>query len=70
MAYGGSQAGGQIGAYASCWPMPEPQQRQIRATSVIYAQLTAMQDLNPLSEARDGTWNLMVPSQIRFHCAT
>ena len=55
MAYGGSQAGGQIGAYASCWPMPEPQQRQIRATSVIYAQLTAMQDLNPLSEARDGT---------------
>ena len=26
--------------------------------------------LNPLSEARDGTHNLMVPSQIRFHCAT
>ena len=26
--------------------------------------------LNPLSKARDGTHNLMVPSQIRFHCAT
>ena len=28
------------------------------------------QILNPLREARDRTWNLMVPSQIRFHCAT
>ena len=26
--------------------------------------------LNPWSEARDRTCNLMVPSQIRFHCAT
>uniref|UniRef100_A0A8C3YEF5 Uncharacterized protein n=1 Tax=Catagonus wagneri TaxID=51154 RepID=A0A8C3YEF5_9CETA len=26
--------------------------------------------LNPLSEARDRTRNLMVPSHIRFHCAT
>ena len=26
--------------------------------------------LNPLSEARDGTRNLMVPSWIRFCCAT
>ena len=26
--------------------------------------------LNPLSEARDQTHNLMVPSQIRFCCAT
>ena len=26
--------------------------------------------LNPLSEARDRTHNLMVPSRIRFHCAT
>ena len=24
--------------------------------------------LNPLSEARDRTYNLMVPSQIYFHC--
>ena len=26
--------------------------------------------LHPLSEARDRTHNLMVPSRIRFHCAT
>ena len=26
--------------------------------------------LDPLSEARDRTCNHMVPSQIRFHCAT
>ena len=28
------------------------------------------QILNPLSKARDGTRNLVVPSQIRFRCAT
>ena len=28
------------------------------------------QILNPLNEARDRTRNLMVPSQIHFHCAT
>ena len=28
------------------------------------------QILNPLSEARDQTHNLMVTSQIHFHCAT
>ena len=28
-----------------------------------------LQILNPLSEARDQTCNLMVPSQIHFHCA-
>ena len=28
------------------------------------------QILNPLSKSRDGTCNLMVPSRIRFHCAT
>ena len=51
-----------------------------------YTTATAMQDLShvcdlhhisqqrqilkPLSEARDGTCNLTVPSLIRFHCAT
>ena len=29
-----------------------------------------LQILNPQSEAMDQTHNLMVPSQIRFHCAT
>ena len=28
------------------------------------------QILNPLIKTRDGTHNLMVPSQICFHCAT
>ena len=32
-------------------------------------QLTTMLDLNPLSEARDQTHNLMVPSWIHFRCA-
>ena len=60
-AYGGSQARGRSGAVV----MPDPshicdlhhssQQRQI---------------LNPLSEARDQTRSLMVPSQICFCCAT
>ena len=61
-AYGGSQARGLIGATASglyqCHSnmgsklhlRPTPQQCQI---------------LNPLSKARDRTWNLMVPSRIR-----
>ena len=39
----------------SCQPTPQPQQHRI---------------LNPLSEARDQTRNLVVPSQIHFHCAT
>ena len=67
--YGGSQARSRIGA------MPEP----------AYAGATAMQNpnhiydlhhssrqcrvLNAPGEARDWTWNLMVPSWIRFHCA-
>ena len=53
-AYGGSQA---RGSNRSCsrWPTPQPQRHGI---------------LNPLSEARDRTHNLMVPSQIRFRCAT
>ena len=34
-----------------------------------YARVTERQILNPLSEAKDRTRNLMVPSQIRFHCA-
>ena len=34
-----------------------------------YTTAHSNQILNPLSEARDQTCNLMVPSQIRFHCA-
>ena len=35
-AYGGSQAKGWNPSY-NCWPIPQPQQRQIRAESVTYA---------------------------------
>ena len=49
----------------------ELQQHQIQAASATYIpQLTAMPDPYPLSEAKDQTCNLMVPSQISFRCAT
>ena len=66
-AYGGSQARDLIGSVATSLHhshsnagskphlQPTPQLRQRRI-------------LNPLREARDRTYNLMVPSQIRFHC--
>ena len=38
-AYGGSQARESIRS-CSCWPTPEPQQRQIRVASVTYGSLT------------------------------
>ena len=53
-AHGGSQARGSNQSY-SCQPIPEPLQHQI---------------LNPLGKARDQTRNLIVPSQICFHCTT
>ena len=53
MAYGRSQARGGIGAVAASL-RHSLQQRQIP---------------NPLSETRDRTHNLMVPSWIRFRCA-
>ena len=68
--YGGSQARGLIGAvaaglhhsrsHAGSEPhlLPTP---QLMATCQI---------LNPLSEARDRTRNLMVPRRVRFRCAT
>ena len=48
VAYVSSQAKGR--SY-SCWPMPQAQQRQTPATSVIYTM--AMLDPDPLSEARE-----------------
>ena len=59
MAYGGSQARGLIRVTAAGL---QPQQHGIQAVSVPI--------FNPLSKAKDRTRNLMVPSQIRFHCAT
>ena len=52
VAYGGSQARGQIGD-TDCGLHNSSWQHQI---------------LNLLSEARDWTCNLLVPSQINFHC--
>ena len=51
--------------------MPQPQQCQIRATSVTYATAHCKHwILNPLREARDRTRNCMFPSQICFCRAT
>ena len=48
-------------------PTPEPQQRGIRATSATYVAACGNTGFltHPLSEARDGTRNLIVPSRIR-----
>ena len=56
-AYGGSQAGGRIGAVAS----------GLRQSHVcdLHRSSRRRQILHPLRKARDGTHNLMVPSQIR-----
>jgi len=59
---------------------------QLELQPPVYATATATRDprqvcdlhhssqqrriLNPLSEARDRTRNLMVPSRVHFHCAT
>ena len=53
-----------------CQPMPQAQQRVIRATSATYTTAHGNASLlNPLSKVRDRTCNLMVPSRIHFHCA-
>ena len=66
-AYGGFQARGQIGAVASGL-----RHSHSTTSSVCNLQHSSQQHwiLNPLTEARDRTHNLMVPSQIRFHRAT
>ena len=43
---------------------------QIGAVAAGHRQLQPRRILNPVSKARDQTCNLMVPSRIRFHCAT
>ena len=53
--------------------MPEPQQRGIWAVSATYTTARQRQQqhriLNPLSEVRNWTRILLVPSWIRLHCA-
>ena len=68
-AYTVSQARCPIGATA----IETPQQHEIGALSmsVTYTTHSSWQCriLNPVSKARDRTHSLMVPSQIRLHCA-
>ena len=68
-AYGGSQARGLIGSTAAGLYHSHNNARSsphLRPTP----QLTATPDLNPLSETRDRTRDLMVPSRSRFRCTT
>ena len=51
--------------------MQRPQQCRLWATSATYATAQSQCSiLNPLSEPRDWTHNLIVPSQSGFHCTT
>ena len=64
-AYGGSQARGPIGTIATSLPTADPSR-----ICDLHHSSQQRQILNPLSEARDRACNLMVPSQIHFHCTT
>ena len=69
-AYGGSQARGPIGpAAAGLHHSHSNAGSELRLHPYTMAHGNAL-ILNPLSEARDRTHNLMVPSQIINHCAT
>ena len=63
MAYGGSQAGDRIRAVAASL-----HHSHSNMGSEPCLRPTQCQILNLLSEARDRTHILMVPSQARFHC--
>ena len=52
-------------AYTTVTTMPDPS-----CVCDLHHSSQPRQILNPLSKARNRTCNLMVPSQIRFHCAT
>ena len=61
--YGGSQARGLIGTVAAT-ATPDPS-----CVCDLHHSSRQCRILNPLIEARDRTWNLMVSSWIRFCCA-
>ena len=50
--------------------MPQPQQHEIQAICDLHHSLRQRWIFNPLSEARDQTHNLIVPTQICFCSAT
>ena len=65
-AYGGSQARGQIGAIAASLHHSHSNARsEPHLNFHLYHSSWQHRILNPLSEARDRTQNLMVPSWIR-----
>ena len=66
MAYGGSQARGLIGAIAAKLTPQPPDSSYI---CDLHHSSWRHRILNPVSEVRDRTCNLMVPSQIHFYCA-
>ena len=65
VAYGGPQARGSNLAYTTATAMPKPS-----LNCNLHHSSGQRRVLNPLSEARDRTHNLMVPSRIHFCCAT
>ena len=71
MACGDSQARGLIGAAAAglCYSHSHSNAGLSRIFDLHHSS-QEHQILNPLSNTRDQTHNLMVPSQIRFHYAT
>ena len=69
MAYGGSQARGWIGALAASLHHSHCNAGSTPRLCLHHSSLQC-RILNPLSEVRDRTRNLMVPSRIHFHCAT
>ena len=67
MVCGSSQARGLIRAVAAG---PIPQQCQIQAVSDLHHSSQQHWIPNSISEGRNQTRNLMIPSRIGFHCAT
>ena len=68
-AYGGSQARRQIGATVASLHHSHSNVGSSHISD-LHRSSRWCQILNPLSEARDQTCNLMVPSRIHFCCAT
>ena len=68
MAYGGFQARGQTGGTAAGLHHSQSNARS-KPLCNLYHSSWQRHILNPLSEARDGTCNLMVTSRISFRCA-
>ena len=69
MAYGGSQTRGLIRAVAASLHTATAMWDPSHVYNLYHSSRQCW-ILNPLSEPRDQTHNLMVPSRIHFHCAT